>query len=160
MENTTKPQNKTYVLLGLLLLIMILSLVLKYKGGIKGDRKFSSENVTVENIDQSMQGVSKLPVGFPKDTPVELENIIEGTTLTYPDRKVTLYNVSYFSNKQQEEVFALFGKYLKDNGYTISVTDKTASKMMYKATKENNEMNVVITPQASRLNVLVSFVVR
>ena len=123
--------------------------------------KFSSENVQVQNTNlATAAGSSKLPSGFPTDTPVELTGITESTTLTYPERKATLYSVSYLSDKQQQELFTIYGKYLVDSGYKIMNTDKSVAHMMYQATKGQNDFTVVITPQGKQMLVQVSYVVR
>lgn len=123
--------------------------------------KFSSENVVVKTTNvATATGADKLPSNLFKDFPIEVENISESTTLTYPERKAVLYSVTYFSTKYQQDIFDAYGKFLTDNGYKITKTDKTGTIMMYQATKDNNDVTVVITPQPNRMMVQVSYVVR
>jgi len=122
---------------------------------------FSSENVVMKTTNvAAATGADKLPDAYFKNIPVEVENITESTTLTYPERKATLYSVTYTSKKQQQELFTIYGNFLKDNGYKITNTDKSANYMMYQATKDKNDLTVVITPQPDRMMVQVSYVVR
>lgn len=163
MENSNNSKRNLYLVVGILFIGAAVYAYLHLEKKISTDKptSFTSENVNVNTIDvASVQGQSKLPVGFPINTPIELENITDSTTLVYPDRKVTLSNVSYFSHKQQEELFALYGNYLKANGYTINITNKAAARMIYNAQKGNTEMGVIITPQPDRMVVLVSYIVR
>lgn len=161
MENTN-TSSRTRLILGILGLIVIVSVALRLTSlGNKKNPNFSSENIKTTSVDlATAQGEGKLPAAFPKDTPIEVANITESTTLSYPDRKVNLYNVAYFSLKQEEELFSIYGTYLKKNGYSISLTDKSANRMVYQAKKGNTDLSVVIVPQQGRMNVLVSYVVR
>jgi len=152
------------IVLALVVLIALGSLVLKFGVGPKAttsNSNFSSENVNLQNVDlASKEGEDKLPAGFPTSIPVELANINSSQTLNYPDKKVTLYNVGYFSLKQQEEVWTLYNNFFKADKYTVTRADKSAALMVFVANKENTEITVTLTPQTGRVLVLVSVVVR
>jgi hypothetical protein len=122
------------------------------------NKKFSTQNVIVTQVDAS--SANRLPAGFPTDTPIELQNIVDSSVLSYPDHKVQVANVSYFSLKQQEELFSLYGSYLKGAGYTVTSTSKNSSVMLYSSKKGNTEMNISISPQGGRMLVLISQVIR
>ncbi len=144
------------------IIILIVAYFLWSSSGNKVNKTtFSSENVVVKTTNVAVATeAEKLPAGFLKSIPVETTYITESTTLTYPERKAVLYSVSYFSTKQQQEIFTIYGNFLKENGYKITNTNKSASYMMYQATKDNNDITVVITPQPDRIMVQVSYVVR
>ncbi|MDB5266731.1 MAG: hypothetical protein JWN89_546 [Parcubacteria group bacterium] len=158
MENKTKPILP--VLLVAVLVVAGVLLFMKYRSSTPAT-KFSSENVIYDPVDvASVQGQSKLPAGLPSDIPIEIENVTQSETLSYPDRKATVSNVSYFSAKQQEELSVIYANYLKDKGYKITLGDKSVSHTAYIATKGNGELTITITPNDQRMNVLLSFVVR
>ncbi|MDB5253961.1 MAG: hypothetical protein JWL80_27 [Parcubacteria group bacterium] len=122
------------------------------------NKKFSSQNVVVTKADISSS--NKLPSGFPTNTPIELANIIDANTLSYPDKHVEVTNVSYFSLKQQEELFSIYGSYLKANGYTVASSNKNPAMMTYVGKKGNTELDISISPQQQRMLVLISQVIR
>jgi hypothetical protein len=163
MPGAGATSNSTPILLGLAVIVILIAAYFLWGSSNKqvGQNSFSSENVIVTPTNvATATGEGKLPVGFPTDIPVEIANITESATLSYPDRKATLYSVSYFSTKQQEEIFATYGKFLADNGYKITNTDKSAAHMVYQATKDKNDITIVITPQPNRIMVQIGYVVR
>lgn len=124
-------------------------------------QKFSSENVNVSKVDlATATGDARLPVGFPTNIPVELNNISESTTLAYPERGATLYSVSYTSAKQPEEIYTEYGDYLKSNKFNIGINTKTAQQMMYQASTSTTSISVVITPHPGGTMVQIAYVVR
>ncbi len=161
MENTNPATASKipFIVLGIVILVAAASVFLRFHKG--SSARFSSENVQLQNVDvQNKTGLEKLPAGFPQNIPVELASIISSETLSYPDRKATLYNVAYFSSKQQEELFVTYGNFLKKEGYKITRTDKSIANMMYEATKDKTDISVTIAPQTNGMRVLVSVVVR
>lgn len=165
MENTnpTSSSKTPLLLLSVVVLIAVVSILLRYQYVVikESPKSFSSENVQLQSVDVGNKtGVEKLPAGFPQSIPVELGSINSSETLSYPDRKVTVYNVSYFSSKQQEELFVTYGNFLKKEGYKITRTDKSAAHMLYEATKDKTDVSITITPQTGGMRVLISVVVR
>ena len=159
MEQQTNTSKKSLlpILLALLVIMILGVLVSKYSGGVnKNKQNFTSENVIVTKTSSE----HAVPAGFLSTIPVELANITESTTLAYPDRKAVLYSVSYVSTKQQDELFALYTAFLKSGGYVVKVTDKSLLRMMYQATKDKNDITIVITPQSGKSTVQISYVVR
>jgi hypothetical protein len=123
--------------------------------------KFSSENVQVSNVDfANMTGTAKLPAGFPTDIPVELANITNSSTQYYPDKKTTLYSVSYTSAHQAEDLYQSYGAYLKKDNYAVGPTTDTATQLTYLAISPKGSLYIVIVPQSGGAKVQVSYSVK
>ncbi|MES2214097.1 MAG: hypothetical protein V4465_01765 [Patescibacteria group bacterium] len=151
MEHPKKP----IVYLAIAGVIIIgASLAYWYQHKTIDPKKFSSETI------EYSRDTKGLPQGFLSNIPVEVENITTSETLLYPERKATVMNVTYQSSKQQEELSSIYASYLKNEGYTITTSSKTAEKTVYAATKDKNELNVTISPQSGRMGILLSYVVR
>jgi hypothetical protein len=119
------------------------------------NKKFSSENVTLADNNKS------LPAGLIAGIPVETANIIKSETLTYPDRKVTLYNVSYNSTKNMDELSSIYLKYFSVNSFTADASKKNGTAdILHGVNKNGDEMSVVIVPQQTGNTVLISYAVR
>jgi hypothetical protein len=156
MNNT---RAAVFIILGLLATLSVYYVTTHRRvvSSVPVNTKFSSENVQVQNVDVS---TGKLPAAFPANIPIELANVTDSSILSYPDRHAEVDNVTYFSIKQQEELFSIYGAYFKANGYKVTNTSKKSELMMYQATKGNTEVSVSITPGQGRMLVLVSVVVR
>lgn len=154
-----------YWILALVVVIAAVYFLLNRSGGLvpaqQPQAKFTNENVKVSNVDVSnATGAAKLPVGFPTGTPVELANITNSSTITYPDKQAVLYSVMYMSAKQPEEIYANYAAYLKKANYALGPTVKTPNQLTYLAIGSAGRMYIVITPQGGGATVQVSYTVR
>jgi hypothetical protein len=104
--------------------------------------------------------VKTLPATFPNDIPVESENISQSTTQEYTNRKITLFSVTYLSTKKSSELFNTYGDFLNKAGYSISTGEQKQTLSEFQATKENNNISIIIIPQSSKTMVQISYVVR
>ena len=128
----------------------------KIKSANSVPRKFSSENVLYTKLADK----NSLPNNFPKNTPVEVNMIKNVEVLNYPDRKVEVINISYVSNKQQEELSTIYDNYFKQERYTITNSSKKIEHSIFEAKKDNLEFDVNINPGVNNINVIVSYIVR
>lgn len=121
----------------------------------------TKQTFTTENVQVSNNGAGKIPAGFPTDTPVEVANVINSSTMNYPDKHTVLYSITYVTTKQAEEVFSDYGKYLSNTDYIIESTVKTPILISYSAhsTKTGGRLYVVITPQSGGTTVQLSYAV-
>ncbi|MBX4195881.1 hypothetical protein KW796_02950 [Candidatus Parcubacteria bacterium] len=104
--------------------------------------------VTVTNTDIAQNGVSRLPVGFPKGIPVEVPNITESYRVAFNSRGITQYSVSYTSVKTKDALWDLYSAFMKSSGYDI---DKGSSKSLgqISGTKNNDSLSIVISSNSS-----------
>mgnify|MGYP001562628351 CR=1 FL=1 len=155
--NPSGGHNKFIKPLLIILVIVIvlagaLALMRTYKGAEK--QNFSSENVKVED------NKAQTPSGLPKDIPIEEKNILQSSTLNYPDRKATLYSVLFTSLKQTEELYAVYQKYLASSGFVLLNEAKSSAQMSFRASKDMNELSIVLTPQQLSTAVQISYIIR
>jgi cytoskeletal protein RodZ len=140
--------------LSVLIVIMIVATSLNKNLPNNSSKSFTSENVTVVDNNRIVQ--SELP----DSVPVEYKNVTQSVTSDYPDRKTTLYTVVYTSTKQQEELRTIYNNFLKKNGYVIKVNKPTTKSTIFSATKNKNDITIIITPQGVKMQVHIDYVSR
>jgi hypothetical protein len=144
----------TLILVGLVILVLGIASA-NYKTAPNKSNSFSSENVALTDNNKLV------PSGFPANTPVETANILKSETLSYPDRNTTVYNVTYNSAKQMEDLYSIYEKYFSANSFNAQTMERDATAYKIQATnKAGDQFLVVITPQAGGNMVLVSYVAR
>lgn len=145
-----------------ILVIIVALMVLWYtKGSVKAPTT-SSTQAQMQQIDLAklLANPANPPAWFPAGLPFEVSNVSEQNVLNYPDQKIVLYSLAYNSARQMEELYAVYGSYFKDNGYTVSNQVKTQNQMTYDATKGNEIVKIVILPQGGGASVHVGIVVK
>lgn len=143
-------------LLIILVILIVLAGALALMGTYKAPEKqnFSSENVKVDD------NKGQTPSGLPTDIPIEEANILQSSTLAYPDKGATLYSVLYTSLKQTEELYSVYQKYLSSSGFVILNQAKSSAQMSFRASKDKNELSIVLTPQQLSTAVQISYIIR
>jgi len=158
-EGQSSKFPKEVIILTALIVVIVLAVLVLQTTGRSAKQNFTSENVKVTKVDPTKAtGKDKLPQGFPEDIPVNYSGVYESTTLTYPDRQVVLYSVSYYSAKQSEELYAEYEKYLAGAKYSIVNKSKSAAQMTYQASRVNDTLSVVITPRSPGAMIQLAFV--
>ncbi len=140
-----------------LLVLLVVVIVVAGAYAVMKNTKFGNGGNTQMKVADNNKGV---PTDFPKDLFVDSANILQSNTLTYPDKKITLSSISFKTFKQAEELYTLYGKFLQTNKYQIMNQAKSSAQMTFNATKDKNDLSIVITPDASGANVQISFVTR
>ena len=101
--------------------------------------------VEVTKTDIAQNGISKLPVGFPKDIPVEVPNISESYRAVYASRGVTQYTVSYTSLKTREALWTTYSDFMNSAGYAVDKENSSKSLGQITGTKDNDTLSVVLS---------------
>lgn len=161
-----ESDSKMKTSVGILILVIIIALA--YLGYSKYPNLFKKtdlpvEKTVIEKIDFSkVENLGKLPSGFPSNIPVEKNNLIESTKITYTEQKSVLYSVSFNSARQPEELYTEYKSFLSTkNGFVINNQVKTVERMAFQATKTGTKdsISVTITPQSSGANLVqISYV--
>ncbi|KND48569.1 MAG: hypothetical protein AB200_02485 [Parcubacteria bacterium C7867-005] len=164
IEQTSHPVRTVLLILGLVVLALIVVFCFRY-GFRYPKQDFSSEKVLVQNTDlATAEGENKLPAGFPKEIPVEINNITESVTLSYPERGATLYSVAYQSARGTSDLSNLYSKFIKDNNFILSNAndklEKGETKMTFLSTKNNDDLSITITKLATGNTIQISFLDR
>ncbi len=122
--------------------------------GNKKIQKISGENVELINNNKTV------PAGIPNDLFIDLPGIIQSNTLSYLDKKIILYSLSFNTTKQAEELYVIYGKYLADKQYQMISQSKSSSLMFYNASKGNNSLLISIVPNSFSAIVQLSYSVQ
>ncbi|MFZ3020261.1 MAG: hypothetical protein WA051_01925 [Minisyncoccia bacterium] len=157
MHPTPDGHNKFIKpLLIILVVVIVLAGALAFMRSYTGSSKqnFSSENVKVED------NKGQTPTGLPKDFPIEEKNILQSSTLVYPDRHATLYSVLFTSLKQTEELYSMYKKYLSENSFTMLNESKSSTQMSYRGVNGKNELSIILTPKDALTEVQISYITR
>jgi hypothetical protein len=110
--------------------------------------------VTRTDLQNAKTDADKLPVGFPKDIPVEYKNISESVSILYPAKLATLDSVSYTSLKSPKEKYTEYVSFLSvaQNKFSVlkkTPTTATSTTAMLQASRFPTEISIVITPQGT-----------
>ena len=144
-------QDHTKMIISIIVIILLAGagfVFVKYPGLLSQPKKFSTENVVFKD------NRNNLPTEFFNLLPIEKENITQNATLEYTDRGTILYSLSYTSSKQIEELFAIYGNFLKESGFTIKENKKSPRFYNYKAIKDSTELSIVISSQSALKNLV------
>ncbi len=102
------------------------------------------DGVTVAKTDVTKSG-SKLPQGFPNDIPVELVNVIDSYKAFYEKVQATQYTVSYTSDRDREDLWNMYSKFMNDSGYRIDVAQTSRGLGQISGAKGDDSLSVVVT---------------
>jgi len=163
MNNKQSEHKKIEIIWAAVILVIIVALmVLWYTSGKVKSPAVSTTQTQIQQIDlaQLLGDKANPPAWFPANLPFELANVTEQSVLNYTEQKVVLYSLAYNSARQMEELYAVYGTYFKDNGFTISNQVKTQRQMTYVASKGNEEVNIAIIPFGGGATVHIGIVVK
>jgi len=159
-------KNKKYlaVILLVILLVVVLALAWKYPKQNSGVNTNPGEQTTKQQS-QPMVGVSavppaQIPPGMPSNLPFEANaKILNNFTIKDPTTGKTQSTRAYASQKTIDENFAVYQKYLQDNGWTITNSlDKPTVKNL-NASKASANFSIVIGKDSKgQVSVMVSYI--
>jgi uncharacterized iron-regulated membrane protein len=163
-------KNKKYlvVILLVVLLIVVLALAWKYSkqnAGVNSNPVGNPGAQTPKQQSQPMVGVStvpsaQIPPSMPANLPFETNaKILNNFTVKDPTTGKTQSTRTYVSQKTIDENFAIYQKYLQDNGWTVtSSLDKSTVKNL-NATKASANLSIVLGQDSKgQVSVMVSYV--
>lgn len=130
--------------IGLLVIAYLMSVSFK-NDEVRDEKQYTKENVEVSKVDlATAQGDGKIPSGFPKDIPVEVNGIFESLSSNYKDRGVILYKLSYSSGLSLDEAYDLYAQYLSKAKYTLDGGTKTENTRSLYGRRGDDSFSVVI----------------
>jgi hypothetical protein len=94
----------------------------------------AKKEIEVTKTDITQSGVSKLPVGFPSDIPVEVSNI-----------RVIQYTVSYTSFKSKDALWTTYSDFMKSAGFEIEASATSKSLGQISGTKDGDSLSIVVS---------------
>jgi hypothetical protein len=165
MPEESKPNHSVIVLIIIaLVLIGVVYFLLKKPSSPDGtnQEEVTKENVVVKNTNLSAAGApeQKLPFGFPKSIPVELDGIVESYSAEYPERSIMQYTISFGTDDSTDTAFSEYSSFMKKNGYVfIENGENKAAGYLY-GTKDNDDLSITISAQNGRTLVQMSYLDR
>jgi len=123
-------------------------------GGNQKPMKVVVENSPVVN------GALSVPIGFPKDIPIEKGVILESATTNYPDQKAEQLSLSYRSSKTIAQKYAEYKDYMSRAGYTLTEGSTSAPVRAIFGTKENANLSVAISSSKGKTLVQLSYLLK
>jgi hypothetical protein len=109
-----------------------------------------------------VDGVLPLPQGFPRDIPVETEEILESAVAHYPDLPAPQLYLRYSSAKSIAEKYAQYMDYMRRAGYAVTQhsTTSPAKEIVGTKPKEGTNLSVVIRSAGGKTLVDLSYLLR
>ena len=154
-ENHMNP-NKIIIPI-LLVLVVILAGYFVLRGGDKAEFPGKSEVIYTE---LNNPAVSKIPVGFPIDIPVEEQNIKESYKVNYLDVGVTQYTVAFNTELSKEEIRKLYSDMFLAVGYTQDSEKAGKNENVLTGWRSGNKLNVAISDYDGMQYVTINFIER
>lgn len=130
--------------------------------GVESAKDMGVVTGTVEVVKTSIAetGGSKLPVGFPKEIPVEASNISESYRAVYASKGVTQYTVSYTSLEKREELWMLYSDFMQSTDYEVDTNVSSKSLGQITGTKNNDTLSAVVSVHGGLSLVQLNFLDR
>lgn len=94
------------------------------------------------------EGDLRLPFGFPRGTPAEVDNLTESTSMHYAERGVVLNTTAYESSVTAEEAYVLWRDYMSSENYEL--TENREGLMLY-GVMGADELNIIITEREDKV---------
>lgn len=137
--------NKTSLVSILILLILIVGAVFWFKKYYKNDGNFHEKVVeSPVDLSKATKPEEKIPASFPKDIPLQLNEVIESTTLNYPERGVTVSIISFKTFRSNAELFSTYKVYFTNAGYVLQNSNTGEKLGTIFGDKDGNNLGVMI----------------
>jgi len=147
-----------FIALGVIILVVLVFFFIFYGKSGSSDGEI---NVSLNEIDiSSVSEEEKLPEGFPKDVPVELSNIEDSYSAVYEDDGFTQNSITYTSSKTIAEIYSEYEGFMEDSGYEITDSSLASGVASLYASKDNDDLSVVIANVSGLSTVSVSYLDR
>ena len=102
------------------------------------------DGVTVAKTDVTKSG-SKVPQGFPKDIPVESVNVTDSYKVFYEKVQVTQYTVNYTSDRDREDLWNMYSKFMNDSSFRIDVAQTSRGVGQISGARGDDSLSVIVT---------------
>ena len=115
--------------------------------------------VVVENT-PVVNGALSAPAGFPRDIPLESDNLTESATTQYPRENARQLSLSYLSLKTIAQKYAEYKTYMERTGYQITEGSTSSSLKTIWGAKENVNLAVVVSGRADMTLVQLAYLLK
>ncbi len=102
------------------------------------------DGVTVAKTDVTKSG-SKVPQGFPTDIPIESVNVTDSYKAFYERVQATQYTVNYTSDRDREDLWNMYSKFMNDSGYRIDVAQTSRGLGQISGSKGDDSLSIIVT---------------
>jgi hypothetical protein len=151
-QEVSKSKNMLLLIVAIVMIFIAAYLLPEKYRAIETNQNLSTV-VLVENT-REIHGVLPVPSGFPKDIPIENQNIVDSSTTYHPIEDIKQFYVSYLSEKGVAEKFNLYREYMIQAGYILS---EEKSKRSLSGTKGNSTLYVNLGERDGKTLVELSF---
>lgn len=152
----TGTNTKIIPTVAIILLVLGASYIFyeKYSPSNDGSGVVMVKNTPVVN------GVLRVPEGFPQDIPLDGEKIIESATTQYPDQDTQQLSVSYQSSGTIAQKYAEYRAYLNQAGYSVTEGETNSLTRSIAGTKEDTVLSVAISNVDGKTLVQLSYLLK
>ena len=148
--------NKVIISVLIALVVILLGYFI-LKGGNTANTPANSEIIYT---DLTSTEISKIPVGFPLNIPVEEQNIKESYKTNYFEEGVTQYTVAFNTSLTKEEVWKMYSDTFTASGYATNEENMNEEKGVLTGYRSGNKLNIAITPYAEGRYVTINYIER
>jgi len=141
----------------LLALVVILAGYFVLRGGDKAE--FPGESEVIYTVLDN-PAISKIPVGFPTDVPVEEQNIKESYKVNYFEEGVTQYTVAFNTEMSRGDLWKLYTDMFLAAGYTQDADKTSEGKGVLTGWRSGNKLNVAMSDYDGMQYVTINFIER
>lgn len=159
--------KKYFILVALVAVILVAVIVFNQQGQTPSEQaSISSDNeneeIQISDTEKVTQKepsdlMKKFPAGFPFEEGVENQSGYQFIPAKSTDQQNTL---TYTSKLTLKENAVIFKKFLDDNDFEISNKVEETNQYFYYATKDNNDLSILVQENLEQVTVSVSYLVR
>lgn len=162
----SKKTSVSYLIVAFVALLVIAFLLTR---GMKAPHKEETslpeptkEKVVVKatNLSLAKTDAEKIPTGFPGTIPVETKNAFESYSITFPERKMTQYSISYISEKTPQEKYKEYLDFMTKAGFAFDKNGKNEAEGQLYGVKKGNDLAVSARTEQGKTAVKITYLER
>jgi hypothetical protein len=154
LEPSTLHYKKTLVLMGVLLILILIIGAIVLERRPSEEVIMSTENVVSENL------AGTIPEEFLSTLIINSIEVKESYKMSYPDRDIILYTVSFISSQSKKEIYGEYLDLMKKDNYEfeLGATDEDAGYLY--GLKSEGDLSILISQLEEGAKVQIGLAVK
>lgn len=125
------------------------------------DLPYTKEDVQLKKTDlANTKGDARIPSGFPKDFPIETDNITESYVMDYTSRGVVQHTVTFTTGLGQKEAFEKYKQTLESAGFKTELGGGGVNISALNAYKDGDDFSLIVSSSGGITTIQASYLDR
>ncbi len=134
-------------------IVVLLVLLIIVAGAAVWFKKYNNSTNTREKIEvtkvdlEKAEGKDKVPVDFPKEIPLQLTDVEDSFTMSYPERNVVVTGVTFKTFRSANDIYETYNGFMQTSGYTVDVKNTDRDRGVLYGAKDGNVLGMIISSE-------------